>query len=133
MKAFSPREGPSWLRIVTRKDDTMTYAFAMPILSGKTQAARGFIQEVLGPRKREYDDLQRRQGVTGERYYLQASPEGDLIIVTGEGAFTPLSQVLDVAGNPFDRWFIDQIQDFTGVNMLELPEEMPELVGEWRP
>ena len=40
----------------------MAYAFAMPILSGKTQAARGFIQEVLGPRKREYDDLQRRQG-----------------------------------------------------------------------
>ena len=112
---------------------SMTYAFAMPILSGKTQAARDFIQEVLGPRKREYDDLQRRQGVTGERYFLQASPEGDLIIVTGEGAFNPLSQVLDVAGNPFDRWFIDQIQDFTGINMLELPEEMPELVGEWRP
>ena len=111
----------------------MAYAFAMPILSGKTQAARGFIQEVLGPRKREYDDLQRRQGVTGERYYLQSSPEGDLIIVTGEGTFTPPSQFLDVAGNPFDRWFIEQIQDFTGINMLELPEEMPELVGEWRP
>ena len=54
----------------------MTYAFAMPILSGKTPAARGFIQEVLGPRKREYDDLQRRQGVTQERYYLQSSPRG---------------------------------------------------------
>jgi hypothetical protein len=121
------------LRIVTRKDDTMAYAFAMPILSGKTPAARGFIQEVLGPRKREYDDLQRRQGVTSERYYLQSSPEGDQVIVTGEGTFTPPSQFLDVAGNPFDRWFIDQIQDFTGINMLELPEEMPELVGEWRP
>ena len=53
--------------------------------------------------------------------------------MTGEGAFNPLSQVLDVAGNPFDRWFIDQIQDFTGINMLELPEEMPELVGNGGP
>jgi hypothetical protein len=121
------------LRVMTGKDDTMAYAFAMPILSGKSEAARGFIQEVLGPRKREYDDLQRRQGVTSESYYLQPSPEGDLIIVTGEGAFNPLSQVLDVAGNPFDRWFIDQIQDFTGISMLELPAELPELVGEWRP
>ena len=111
----------------------MAYAFAMPILSGKSEAAQRFIQEVLGPRKREYDDLQRRQGVTSERYYLQSSPEGDLIIVTGEGTFTPLSQVLDVAGNPFDRWFIDQTQDFTGISMLELPDEMPEQLGEWRP
>jgi hypothetical protein len=53
--------------------------------------------------------------------------------VTGEGTFTPLSQVLDVAGNPFDRWFIEQVQDVTGINMLELPDEMPELIGEWRP
>ena len=111
----------------------MAYAFAMPILPGKTAVFRGFIQEVLGPRKREYDDLQRRQGVTRESYYLQASPEGDLIIVTGEGTFTPLSQALDVTGNPFNRWFIDQIQDFTGINMLEMPEEMPEQLGEWRP
>ena len=111
----------------------MAYAFAMPILPGKTDAFRRFTQEVLGPRKREWDDLQRRQGVTQERYYLQSSPEGDLAIVTGEGTFTPLSQILDVAGNPFDRWFIDQVQDVTGINMLELPEELPELVGEWRP
>ncbi len=111
----------------------MAYAFAMPILPGKTAAMQRFVQEVLGPRKREYDDLQRRQGVTQERYYLQASPEGDLVLVTGEGTFTPPSQFLDVAGNPFDRWFIDQVQDVTGTNILEMDAEMPELLGEWRP
>jgi len=111
----------------------MAYALAMPILPGKTEALRRFTQEVLGPRKREWDDLQRRQGVTHERYYLQASPEGDLLLVTGEGAFTPLSEVLDVAGNPFDRWFVDQMQDVTGMNLLAMDEELPELLGEWRP
>ena len=111
----------------------MAYAFAMPILPGKTDGARRFIQEVLGPRKRDWDDLQRRQGVTRESYYLQSNPEGDQMVVTGEGTFTPLSQFLDVEGNPFDRWFIEQVQDFTGINMLELPDEMPELLGEWRP
>jgi hypothetical protein len=111
----------------------MAYAFALPILSGKTAAMRQFIQEVLGPRKREWDDLQRRQGVTRERYYLQERPEGDLLLVTGEGSFTPVSQFLDVAGNPFDRWFLDQFQDVTGLSLLELGEAMPEQLGEWRP
>ena len=111
----------------------MAYAFAMPILPGKTEAMRRFVQEVLGPRKRDWDDLQRRQGVTRESYYLQADPEGDMVLVTGEGTFTPPSQFLDVEGNPFDRWFVAQVLDVTGVNMLEMGEEMPEFLGEWRP
>jgi hypothetical protein len=111
----------------------MAYAFAMPIRPGKTDAARRFIQEVLGPRKREWDDLQRRQRVTRERYYLQASPEGDLLLVTGEGSFTPVRHFLDVAGNPFDRWFAEQVQDISGINVQELGDELPEPLGEWRP
>lgn len=82
---------------------------------------------------RNLEDLQRRQGITRESYYLQSGPEGDLMLVTGEGSFTPPSQFLDVAGNPFDRWFVAQFQDITGMNLLEMDEEMPELLGEWRP
>jgi hypothetical protein len=126
--------GPAAARAVSSgKDNSVAYAFAMPILPGKTEAMRRFIQEVLGPRKRDWDDLQRRQGVTRESYYLQSSPEGDLVIVTGEGTFAPLSQVLNVEGNPFDRWFIEQVQDVTGINVLDLGDEMPEQLGEWRP
>ena len=111
----------------------MAYAFVMPILPGKTEAARRLTRELLGPRKREYDDLQRRQGVTRGSYYLQPGPEGDLMIVVGEGTFAPPSSFPDVAGNPFDRWFVEQVQDIAGVDMLEMDEEMPELLGEWRP
>ena len=70
----------------------MTYAFAMPVLPGKAEAARRFVAEVLGPRRSDWDDLQRRQGVTRERYFLQTAPGGDLMIVTGEGTFTPISE-----------------------------------------
>jgi hypothetical protein len=111
----------------------VAYAFAMPILPGKADAARAFVREVLGPRQRDWDDLQRRQGVTAERYFLQASPEGDLLIVTGEGTFTPVSQWHDPAGIPFDRWFAEQVKDVTGVDVRELGDELPELLGEWRP
>jgi len=111
----------------------MAYAFAMPVLPGKTEATRQFVEEVLGPRKSDWDDLQRRQGVTRESYFLQSSPDGDLVIVTGEGTFSAPSQFLDPDRIPFDRWFIDQVQENTGINLLELPDELPELLGEWRP
>jgi len=39
------------------------YALAMPILTGKTGAAREFIAEILGSRKADFDDFQKRQGV----------------------------------------------------------------------
>ena len=111
----------------------MAYAFAMPVLPGKADAARAFVGEVLGPRKRDWDDLQRRQGVTEERYFLQPAPEGDLLIVAGEGTFTPVSRWHDPEGIPFDRWFADRVREATGVDVRELGDELPELLGEWRP
>jgi hypothetical protein len=47
-------------RSSTRKESMMAYAFAMPVLPGKAEAARGFIREVLGPRRADWDELQRR-------------------------------------------------------------------------
>ena len=111
----------------------MAYAFAMPILPGKTEAAARFVREVLGPRKRDWDDLQRRQGVTRESYFLQRDPAGNLLVVTGEGTFTPISQWLDPEGILFDRWFAEQVRDVTGVDVRALGDELTELLGEWRP
>ena len=111
----------------------MAYAFAMPVLPGKAEAGRRFVAEVLGPRKADWDDLQRRQGVTRESYFLQHDPEGDLFIVTGEGTFTPISEWLDPDGIPFDRWFADQIREITGLDVRELGDEPPEHLGDWRP
>jgi hypothetical protein len=111
------------------------YAFAFPILPGKADALRQFGNELLGSRKAEYDDLQRRLGVEEERYFLQQSPEGDLVIVAGSGgaAATSLAGVLAPDENAFDRWFVDRMQDLTGVDLRDLPSDPPELLGEWKP
>lgn len=110
----------------------MAYAFAMPVLPGKAEASRRFVAEVLGPRRSDWNDLQRRQGVTQESYYLQHDPDGDLFIVAGEGSFTPIPEWLDPQGIPFDRWFTDQIREITGLDVRELGDEMPERLGDWR-
>lgn len=64
----------------------MPYAFAVPIQPGKTDALQRLIAESLGPRKIDYDDVQRRSGVTGEAYWLQSDPDhGDTLIVVSDG------------------------------------------------
>jgi hypothetical protein len=111
----------------------MAYAFALPVLPGKAEAARRFVREVLGPRRADWDDLQRRQGVTRESYFLQTAPEGDLLLVVGEGTFAPVAAWIDPARIPFDRWFIEQVRDVTGVDVRELGGDLPEHLGDWRP
>jgi hypothetical protein len=104
----------------------------MPILPGKTEIGRAFTEEILGSRKAEYDDFQRRQGVEVERYFLQESPDGDVVIVTGEGTFTDPQTFVDL-DRDFDRWFVDKVEEITGVQFMDLEGGSAELLGEWRP
>jgi hypothetical protein len=109
----------------------MTYAFVLPIKPGMTEACRSFGEEIIeGARRQEYADLQRRLGATKEQYFIQSTPEGDLQIVVGEAIWTPPRQVMDPENNPFDRWFLDQIQEIYGVDLMEV-DETADLAMEW--
>jgi hypothetical protein len=109
----------------------MRYAFAVPILPGKTDAAREFVKTVLGPKSEEWADLQSRQQVTAEYYFLQSSPDGDMMIVYGEGNWRAPDEVLHPDSNEFDSWFLDQIQEINGFDIMQVGGEPSELVGEW--
>ncbi len=110
----------------------MAYAFASPVPPGKTEALRRLTQESLGARRREYDDLQRRSGVTEESYWLQHDPElGDLLIVVSN---SDQSDFLAIMANPqtdFDRWYRDQIQEIFGFDPAQPAGERNELLGSW--
>ena len=54
--------------------------FAIPVIHGKTDAARDFFAELEGPRKPSYATSERRIGVTQELWYLQHTPMGDLLV-----------------------------------------------------
>ena len=109
----------------------MTYAFALPIKPGMTEASRKFGEEIIdGARRQEYADLQRRLGATNEQYFIQSTPEGDLLIVVGEGAWTPPRQVMDPENNPFDRWYLEQVLAIYGIHLMEV-DETAKLAMEW--
>ena len=110
----------------------MAYAFAVPIPPGKTDAVRRLIQESLSVRKSEYDDMQRRSGVTEESYWLQHDPElGDLLIVVSSSDQTDFLAIMANPQTPFDRWYRDQIQEIFGFDLSEPIGERNELLGSW--
>ena len=55
--------------------------FALPILAGKTAAARAFLAELEGGRKGQYAASERRLGLTREVWAIQPTPQGDLYVV----------------------------------------------------
>ena len=109
----------------------MKYAFAVPILPGKTDAAREWVRTVLGPRSEEWTEIQNRQGVVQETYVLQESPDGDMIIVFGEGEWIAPAQILDLS-RPFDKFLREQVMEISGIDIMEFGGEAPEVLGEWR-
>ncbi len=96
--------------------------FALPILPGKTAAARAFLQEVGGPRKQENVACDQRLGITREVWALQQTPQGDLLIayVTGENLAHAVKEFA-ASQTEFDRWFKQQAQEATGVDMNTPP------------
>jgi hypothetical protein len=89
-------------------------AVAIPLLPGKTDGWRKWIEELNGPRRQEFVDSRRRFGVR-ERTFLQPTPMGDLVIVTVEGddPGRAFGQMMS-ADDEFSRWFAERAHEFHG-------------------
>ena len=109
-----------------------SYAFAVPVLLGKSGAARRIAAEVSGPRRSEADEFQRRVGITKQMVWLQQTSQGDISIVYLE-ADDPgrLFQELASSDKPFDRWYRQQLKEVHGLDLTQ-PPPPNELIFEWQ-
>ena len=104
---------------------------AVPIMPGKTEQWHRFIQEINDRRHSEFEASRQRLGVR-ERTFFQASPQGDMVIVTLEGdkpaeAFKMLSE----SDDPFTRWFVEQVKEIHGIDLRQpLEGPMPREVAD---
>jgi hypothetical protein len=96
--------------------------FTLPILPGKTEAARAFLQEMNGPRKQELAACGQSVGVTQEVWAIQQTPQGDMYVayVTGEDIGQAFKK-LAASQTEFDRWFKQRVQETTGADMNTPP------------
>ena len=88
----------------------MSTAFAAGIPSGKTEAVRAFIADILGPRKAEMEDLLRRSGIAEESYWLQLEPDATDILIVVTGDQTAYWAIMANPQTAFDRWYREQIE-----------------------
>ena len=111
-----------------------SFASAFPILPGKTQQWKSFSQEMVGPRRREYEAARKRLGVTREVAYLQQTPQGDMVVVYIEAQNIPrVFEGFGISQEPFDVWFRQQVKDIHGLDFSQpLPGPLPEAIVDWR-
>jgi uncharacterized protein with GYD domain len=108
-----------------------TVAVAFPVLPGKSEDGRRFAQEVT-ERQREAAESFGRMGVTRESWYLQTTPQGDLVIVYME-ADDPVRafQTWAASNDPYDQWFKRRAGAICGIDFNQPPPALPEQIFHW--
>lgn len=96
--------------------------FALPILPGKTEAARAFLQEMGGPRKHELAACGESAGIARELWAIQQTPRGDLVVVyiAGEDLAHAFKEFA-ASQSEFDRWCKQRVQETTGADLNTPP------------
>jgi hypothetical protein len=78
----------------------------IPITPGKSEDARGFMRELEHERTAEYDQSERRIGITKEVRYLAGTPGGDQFVAYMETTdFGKALSLFSASRDEFDMWF----------------------------
>ncbi|MGI8824191.1 MAG: hypothetical protein ACR2JC_00830 [Chloroflexota bacterium] len=96
--------------------------FALPILPGRTDDAQTFHRELGGARKSDYATSEQRIGIDKEYWFLQRTPQGDMLLAYVESAdfATALGQFAQ-SQDEFDQWFKKRLAAVTGVDLNNPP------------
>ena len=87
-------------------------AFVLPLAPGKTEEWRFWGEEIVGPRRSEYEAFRRHLGLTAHRRYLQHTPQGDTAIIYLEGNdLQRMFQELRTSQDPFMVWMRQRAKD----------------------
>lgn len=105
-------------------------AFFVPILPGKTDAAKAFANTLTNERRAELDNAQTT--VTKESWFLQETPHGDFLIVYYVSPDPEqVHAALAASDEPFDVWFRSQVLDITGIDISTPLGGLPTQVLAW--
>jgi hypothetical protein len=106
----------------------------LPLLQDKTEEARAFQRELDTERKAEYDQSERKIGITKEYWFIASVPSGDQLVAYMESAdFNRAIGMFSQSQEPFDLWFKQRLAEVTEVDLGDLPPDMelPQLVSSY--
>jgi hypothetical protein len=107
-----------------------TITLITPILPGKAEAWRRFVQEILEVRRAEYEESRRRLGITGERAWIAETLHAAVAIITIDTC-QPEQLITQLAASdlPFDCWLREQLLTLQGIDLTKV---VLDLVLDWR-
>ncbi len=106
--------------------------FVGPILAGREEGWRRFLQELAGSRREEYEDLRRRLGNITQKVWLVRTRRGEAAVSYMECEEpTRIVARLAASTEPFDLWLKGKLSEFHGCDFTR-PDTTwsPELVFE---
>jgi hypothetical protein len=114
--------------------DKRTVLIVAPILPGKAEAWRRFIQEMWGSRRQEYEASRRRLGIRVERAWISETRRRTIGIMMIEADHLEETlAALATSAHPFDCWFREQLLTLQGLDLTRLnPTFLPDLVFAWQ-
>jgi hypothetical protein len=108
----------------------MEHAFFLPVLPGKTEAAKAFAKALMNERRADLDSA--LTTITKESWFIQSTPMGDFMIVYFQAPDPDaVHAALAASQDPFDVWFRAQVLDVTGVDVSKPPESSPVQIFDW--
>ena len=109
-------------------------AMALPLLPGKTENWKRWVQEMAGSRLREFQASRKRLGISREASFLQQTPMGDMAVLYIEAKdIAHTFQGLATSQDPFDVLFRQQTLEFFGFDLAQPPAgPPPATVFDWR-
>lgn len=105
----------------------------IPVMPGKSDDARDFMRELEQERKADYDQSERRIGITKEVWYLARAPGGDQLVGYIETSdFGKALSLFSASRDEFDMWFKRRLADSTGLDLNNPPPmQLPELLSSY--
>lgn len=98
-------------------------AFAVPIKPDKVETWKAWCGEMTGPRKDDFEDLNRRYGLTTHAAFHEPLPDGNhlaVIVLDGPGADSFMEK-LATSENETDAWFRSSIEDVHPMDFSNIP------------
>lgn len=94
-------------------------AMAAPLPAANLAAWQSWADELTGSRKSDFDDMNKRHGVTDHRAYLQLSPDGNHVVIVltdGPGADSFMANAA-ASDHEFDKWFLAKVGEVHGFDL----------------
>jgi hypothetical protein len=110
-----------------------TIVLATPILPGKSEQWRRWLQEIMELNRPHYEESRRRLGITSERVWIVETVNGNVAIIAVVAAH-PEQVLLQIATSdlPFDRRYREQLLALQGFDLTKvLSRASPKLILEW--